>query len=429
MWKKLYEQKKITAEKAVSMVKSGDRVIPGDFVCVCRSLLDAMVRNKDRYQNVEFMHMDPRDPVDYFKPELARNFRHLTMFCGVSNREAVNSGAANFIPGFFFTLPEIIRTQSHPDVMFLRVTPPDKNGYCSYGIQSANSPASVKVAKLVIAEVNDQMPYTFGSLIHVSEIDYLVEASYPMVQVPSPKIGDVEMQIGEICASLIEDGSTLQVGVGNVPEATLQGLKKQCDLGVHTELLGDGIIDLIEAGVITNRKKTLNPGKCIATIYMGTNKLYDYIDRNPRFELLPVDYTNNPQIIAQNDKMVSINTCLQVDLLGQINSETLNGRQFSGIGGQVDYVRGATMSKGGKSIIALSSTAARGTVSKIVPSFEPGTVVTTSRTDVDYVVTEYGYARLRGMSLRERAKALISIAHPDFKAQLTEEFERAHFKL
>ncbi|SMC45744.1 acetyl-CoA hydrolase/transferase family protein [Papillibacter cinnamivorans] len=429
MWKEEYKRKRVTADEAVMHIRHGDKVMAGDLVNSAKELLDAMARNKEHFRDVSIYQMDPKDEVKYAQPGMEPYFRAATTFAGKQTRDAVNGGTGDFIPCFFHMIPEIIRTEIKPDVALVLVSPPDKDGYCSYGTMASNLPAAVETARLVIAEVNDRMPYTFGTYLHISEIDYLVEVSRPIFEVPPPAIGEVEQAIGEICASLIEDGATIQVGIGAVPEATLHMLKGKRDLGVHTELLGDGIIDLIEAGVITNKKKTFNPGKCIATIYNGTQKLYDYVDHNPRFELRPVDYTNDVRIICQHDNLVSINACLQVDLLGQVNSETIGGKQFSGIGGQVDFVRGASMSRGGKSILAFSSTTAGGKISKIVSFLERGSVVTTSRTDVDYAVTEYGYAKLRGKSIRERAKALIAIAHPKFQAQLSEEFEKAFFKL
>ncbi|SMC81747.1 4-hydroxybutyrate CoA-transferase [Papillibacter cinnamivorans DSM 12816] len=429
MWQELYKKKKISADEAVSLIKNGDRVSIGENVDVAPTLVEAMLRNKDRYRDVEIVHMLPIGPQEYLEPGMETHFKHHTMFCGAANRAAVNCGFADYTPSFYYNQGSITKNELRADVLFVQLTPPDKNGYCSFGTSASVKREAMESAKIVIAELNDQMPYTYGSFVHISDLDYIVESSRPITEFPPAPAGEVEMQIGEICASLIDDGSTLQVGIGAVPEAALKMLRGKRDLGVHTELLGDGLIDLMEAGVVNNKKKSLNPGKCITTLYMGTKKLYDYIDRNPAFEVLPVAYTNDPRVIAQNDRMISINACLQIDLLGQVNSETINGKQYSGIGGQVDFVRGATMSRGGKSILAVNSTTAGGKKSKIVPFLAPGTVVTTSRTDVDYVVTEYGYARLKGKSIRERAKALISIAHPNFRAELTEAFEKAFFKL
>ncbi|HHY91627.1 MAG TPA: 4-hydroxybutyrate CoA-transferase, partial [Clostridiales bacterium] len=262
------------------------------------------------------------------------------------------------------------------------------------------------------------------SFIHVSEIDYIVEVSYPVDELAPPEIGEVEKAIGEYCASLIEDGSTLQLGIGSIPDAVLLSLKDKKDLGIHSEMFSDGVVELVEAGVINNSKKTLHKGKMVVTFLMGTKRLYDFVHNNPCVEMYPVNYVNNPAVIAQNYKMVSINSCLQVDLMGQVNAESMGLKQFTGVGGQVDYVRGANMAKDGKSIIAMPSTAANGKISRIVPLLDPGAAVTTTRNDVNYIITEYGIASLRGKSLRERARALIQIAHPNFRDLLMEEFEK-----
>ncbi|SMC81748.1 acetyl-CoA hydrolase/transferase family protein [Papillibacter cinnamivorans] len=428
MWKEQYNQKKVTAEEAISHIKSGDTVAVGGPGHAPLLLVDTLVKHKDDFRDVTLYQMDPREPIGYLAPGMEGHIHHVTSFCSANNRGAVASGQADFIPCFYMDKPELMRSEIRPDVAFIHVTPPDRDGYCSYGAIVSFIPGLVESAKYVIAEVNDQLPYTYGSSIHVSEIGCLVEVSRPAYTVAPPVIGEAECQIGEICASLIEDGSTLQIGIGAVPEAALKMLRGKRDLGVHTELLGEGLVELMELGVVTNKKKTYNPGKCTATIYLGSQKLYDYLDHNPRFEVLPVNYTNDPRVICRHEKMVSINACIQVDLLGQVNSEGINGKQFSGIGGQVDFIRGAAMSPGGKSILAFNSVTNKG-ISKIVPTLPPGTAVTTSRTDVDYLVTEYGYARLKGKSIRDRAKALISIAHPDSRAQLTEEFEKIFFKL
>jgi len=277
---------------------------------------------------------------------------------------------------------------------------------------------------VVIAEVNDKMPRTYGdNFIHLSEIDYIVENSHELIELKPGEIGDVEREIGRHCASLVEDGSTLQLGIGNIPDAVLLFLQDKKDLGIHSEMISDGVVELVNKGVITNRMKTLHPGKIIVTFLMGTKKLYDFVNNNPTVEMYPVDYVNNPLVIMKNHKMVSINSCVQVDLLGQVVSDSVGLKQISGVGGQVDFVRGASMAENGKSIIAMPSTAGKGTVSKIVPLIDQGAAVTTSRNDVDYVVTEFGVAKLKGRTLKDRAKALIEIAHPDFRDSLKKEYE------
>ena len=311
------------------------------------------------------------------------------------------------------------------DVALIQVTPPDVHGFCSLGVSVDYTKGAAECAKVVIAQVNAKMPRTFGeSLIHVSEIDYIVEASEQILQINPPKITEIERAIGENCAKLVEDGSTLQLGIGAIPDAVLMFLKDKKDLGIHSEMISDGVLDLIEAGVITNKMKTIHKGKIVVTFLMGTQRLYDFIDNNPMIEMYPVDYVNNPMVVAKNYKMVCINSCIQVDLMGQVCAESIGLRQFSGVGGQVDFCRGASMGENGKSIIAMPSTAAHGKISRIVSLLDEGAAVTTSRNDVHYIVTEYGIANLKGKSLKERARALINIAHPDFRSQLTEEWEK-----
>jgi 4-hydroxybutyrate CoA-transferase len=301
----------------------------------------------------------------------------------------------------------------------------DEHGFFSFGVSNDYTKPAAEAAKIVIAQVNDKMPRTMGdSFIHISDIDYIVEANHEIIELKPPKIGEIERAIGENCASLVEDGSTLQLGIGAIPDAVLLFLKDKKDLGIHSEMISDGVLELVEAGVITNKAKSIHPGKIIVTFLMGTKRLYDFIDNNPVVEMYPVNYVNDPRVIMQNSKMVSINSCVQVDLMGQVSSESVGLTQISGVGGQVDFVRGANMCKDGKSIIAMPSTAAKGKVSKIVPLLDEGAAVTTGRNDVDYIVTEYGIAKLKGKTLKDRAKALISIAHPDFKDGLIEEFEK-----
>jgi Acetyl-CoA hydrolase len=316
------------------------------------------------------------------------------------------------------------------DVALIHVSEPDQHGYCSFGVAVDYTKPAAECAKTVIAQVNRNMPRTLGdSFIHVSNIDYLVESDDPIIELSPPKIGEVECAIGKNCASLIQNGDTLQLGIGAIPDAVLLFLKDKHDLGIHSEMFSDGVVELVEAGVITNKKKNFHPGKSVVTFLMGTRRLYDYVDNNPEVEMYPVDYVNDPCVIARNDNLISINSCVQVDLMGQVVSTSVGLKQISGVGGQVDFVRGANMSKGGKTIMAMPSTAAKGKVSKIVPLIDEGASVTTSRYDVNYVVTEYGIAQLKGKTLRERAQALITIAHPDFRPELIQAFEeRFHSK-
>lgn len=423
-WKDTYRSRLTTAEEAVAHIKSGDRVVLGHAAGEPLHLTQAMVRNAAAYSNVEIAHMLVLGSCDYCRPEYADNFRHNALFVSPPARNAIESGQADFTPGYFYRVPRLFEAALPIDVALIQVTPPDKNGICSLGVSVDYTLAAMKNAKLVIAQVNDRMPRTCGSgNIHVAEIDLFVEHPAPLSELAPHKNGPVEEAIGRYCASLINDGDTLQLGIGAIPDAVLSCLRHKKDLGIHSEMFSDGVVDLMERGVITNSKKTCKPGVSVANFLMGTQRLYDFVSNNPLVELHPVDYVNDPVIIAQNDNMVCINSCVQVDLMGQVASETVGYKQISGVGGQVDFVRGAAMSKNGRSIMAMPSTA-KGKVSKIVPVLDEGSAVTTSRNDVDYVVTEYGIAHLTGRTLRERAKALIRIAHPDFRPRLCAEYEK-----
>jgi 4-hydroxybutyrate CoA-transferase len=306
----------------------------------------------------------------------------------------------------------------------IQVSPPDEHGYCSLGVSVDYTKTAAEIADLVIAQVNQQMPRTLGdSFLHVSQLDCIVETDLPVIELAPPKITEVERAIGENVATLIKDGDTLQLGIGAIPDAVLLFLKEKNDLGIHTEMFSDGVVELAEAGVITNKKKTLHPGKSVATFLMGTRRLYDYVDNNPAVAMYPVEYVNDPYVIAQNDNLVSINSCVQIDIQGQVVSTSAGLRQISGVGGQIDFVRGANMSKGGRAIMAMPSMTNKG-VSKIVTMLDPGSAVTTPRNDVNYVVTEYGIAQLRGKSLRKRAEELIAIAHPSVRDEMRAEFRR-----
>ena len=423
-WKTYYQEHLTTAEGAVKKIKSGDRVVVAHACGEPSHLLEAMVANADAYRNVEIVHMVAMGKGEYCKPEYADNFRHNAFFVGGSTRDAIAEGRGDFTPSFFFEIPRQFSTTMPVDVAMVMVTPPDENGMCSLGVSVDYTLEAVKQAKLVIAQVNPQMPWTGPhSLVSVDELDCIVEYEATLIELAPPKIGEVEKAIGEHCASLVPDGATLQLGIGAIPDAVLLFLKGKKDLGIHSEMFSDGVVELAEAGVITNAQKTLNPGKFVVAFLMGTRRLYDFVDHNPDVELRPVDYVNNPFIIAQNDNLISINSCVQVDLMGQVASETIGPRQISGVGGQVDFVRGASASKGGVSIMAMPSTV-KGKVSKIVLLLDEGAAVTTSRNDIDYVVTEYGVAALKGRTLRQRARALIEIAHPDFRDGLKAEYEK-----
>lgn len=417
-WKSLYADKLATPEQALKYVKSGDRVLLGHAVGEPPALVDAMVDRAPELENVEVVHMVAMGPAKYAQVGMEKSFRHNGFFIGGSTRKAVQDHRADFTPCFFSEVPRLLQTTMPIDVLLMQVTPPDADGFCSYGVSSDYTKPASEVAKLVIAQMNDQMPFTGGPKIHLKDIDIIVEHNEPLVELKPPKIGDVERAIGENVATLIEDGSTLQLGIGAIPDAVLLFLNDKKDLGIHSEMFSDGVVDLALAGVVTNKKKAIHTGKFTISFLMGTKKLYDFVDHNPDVEVYPVDYVNDPFIIGKYDKMVCINSALQVDLMGQVNAEMIGNCQFSGVGGQVDFVRGASRSKGGKSIIALPSTASRGTISRIAVRLDKGAAVTTSRNDVHYVVTEYGIANLRGLTLRERAEALIAISHPDFRTVL-----------
>lgn len=424
-WQDVYKSKLTTAQEAVQHIQSGNRVVTGHAAGEPFELIKAMIDNKEQYRDVEIAHMVSLGKSEYAKPEMAPHFRHNAIFVGGGVRPAVNEARADFTPCFFTEVPRLFKDGYLPvDVALIQVSRPDEHGYCSFGLSSDYTKPAAECAKITIAEVNDQYPRTSGSFIHISEIDHIVETSYPIIELAPPKIGEVEEAIGKNCASLIEDGSTLQLGIGAIPDAVLLFLKNKKDLGIHSEMISDGVLELVETGVINNKKKTLHKDKTIVTFLMGTKKLYDFVHNNPSVEVLPVDYVNNPCVIMQNENIISINSCIQVDLMGQVGSESIGLRQFSGVGGQVDYVRGASMAKGGKSIIAIPSTASKGKVSRIVPLLTEGSAVTTSRNDVHYIVTEFGVADLRGKTLKDRGRALINIAHPDFRDELIEEWEK-----
>lgn len=423
-WKEIYTQRLTTAEDAIKIIRDNDRVVFAHAAGVPQEITKALVAHKDDFQNVEIFHMLCLGDGAYTRPEMLSHFRHTTNFVGGNTRLAVNEARADFIPCFFYELPRLFRNGTLPvDVAIVHLSTPDADGYCSFGVSSDYTKPAAHSARVVIAEVNDRMPYVGGdNHIHVSELDYIVETSNPLFEIPLAPIGETEQAIGGFCAELIENGSTLQLGIGAIPDAVLQCLQDKKDLGIHTEMFSDGVIDLVEKGVINGKCKTLHSGKLVATFLMGSQRLYDFADNNPDVALFPVDYVNDPYVIGRNHQLVSINSCIEIDLSGQVCSETIGLQQFSGTGGQVDYIRGAALSEGGKSILAMPSTAAHGKISRIVPYLTKGATVTTSRNEVDYIVTEYGIAHLKGKTLRQRAESLIRIAHPDFRESLMEEF-------
>lgn len=419
-WKAIYREKLTTAHDALKIVKSGNRIVTGHACGEPQVLVDALVAQAARLEQVEIVHMVAMGNAKYCQPGMEKHFRHNALFVGGSTRQAVQGRRADYTPCFFSEIPRLFTNGLLPvDVALIQVSRPDDHGYCSFGVSVDYTRPAAKAAKTVIAQVNACMPRTLGDcFIHVSEIDFIVEASVPIIELPKPQLSYAEEQIGYHVAQLVEDGSTLQLGIGAIPDAVLLSLRNKNDLGIHTEMFSDGVVELVEAGVVTNKAKNFHPGKIIANFLMGTKKLYDFVDNNPMIEMHSVDYTNDPFVIARNDKMVSINAALQVDLTGQVCADSIGYKQYSGVGGQVDFVRGTSRSRGGKSIIALPSTAMDGKLSRIVTHLDEGAAVTTSRNDVHYVVTEFGAVDLRGKTLNHRAEALISIAHPDFRDSL-----------
>lgn len=429
-WQAHYNSRIVTAEEAVKNIKSGDRVVLGHACGEPRILPEVMVKRAEELENVEVVHMVAMGKGLYAQPEMEGHFRHNGLFIGGPTRKAVTEGRADYTPCFFSEIPTLFRDGKMPiDVALVVVTPPDQYGFCSLGVSVDYTMQAIQSAKLVIAEVNPNMPRTYGnSFVRVEEIDYFVPSEMPIIELPKPNIGPVETEIGRNIAKLIDDGATLQLGIGAIPDAVLNFLTDKHDLGVHSEMFSDGVMELAKNGVVNCAKKTLHPGKMLVTLLMGTKALYEWVNENPAVEMYPVDYVNDPYVVMRNDNLVAINSALQVDVLGQVAADTLGPVQFSGVGGQVDFVRGAARSKGGKSIIALPSTAAKGKVSRIVALLDKGAAVTTSRNDIDYVVTEYGIAALRGKTVRERMKALINIAHPDFRQEIEDQVKSVYFK-
>ncbi|MBR8702769.1 acetyl-CoA hydrolase/transferase family protein [Porphyromonas levii] len=430
-WNNLDNVPQVTAEEAVAHIKDNDLVVVAHAAGAPQLCVDALINNYEAYHNVRVFHMLTLGKGICNAPEMEGHLHHITNFIGGNMRQAMKEGRVDFFPGYFSEVPSLMAPGEllDPDVALIQVSYPNEEGYCSYGVSCDYTKPAAQNAKIVIAEMNRQMPFVGGdNLIHISKINYIVKADYPLHTIAPTEIKEVEEAIGKNCAQLVKDGDTLQLGIGAIPDAVLLFLKDKKDLGIHSEMVSDGILELVNAGVINGSRKQINPGKIVATFLMGTQALYDFVNGNDSVEMYPVDYVNDPFVIAQNDNVVSINSCVEVDLMGQVVSESIGLRQISGPGGQVDFVRGAARSKGGRSIIAMPSTASRGASSRIVPLIAEGAAVTTPRNDVDYIVTEYGIAKLKGKTLRERAKALIAIAHPQFRAELeaayAERFEK-----
>ncbi|MDR8393167.1 4-hydroxybutyrate CoA-transferase [Aliifodinibius sp. S!AR15-10] len=412
----------ISAEEAVKLISSGDRVFVHSVAAAPHHLLEAMTHRADELRDVEVISLHTEGPAPYTDPEYKDSFTVNALFVGANVRKAVNEGRGDYLPIFLSETPYLFRNNILPlDVALVHVSPPDKHGFCSLGVSVDASRAAVQTAKKVIAQVNPRMPRTHGDgMVHVKEFDAVVEHENPLPEHFVGEPGEIEQKIGNYCAELVENGATLQMGIGGIPNAVLRALKNHKNLGIHTEMFSDGIIDLVKSGVINNKKKKRHPGKIVSTFLMGSQKLYDFVDDNPQVAMLDVAYTNDTAVIRKNPKVTAINSAVEVDLTGQVCADSIGTYHYSGVGGQMDFIRGASLSEGGKPIIALPSVTSKG-ISRIVPYLKQGAGVVTTRAHVHYVVTEYGVANLYGKNMSQRAKALIEIAHPDHKEKLEEE--------
>jgi len=428
-WRDDYRAKCMSAAEALAAVRCGSRVWIQSGCGTPSTLVSALVARAPDVHDVEVIHMMTLGSADYTKPEYKGRFRHRGLFLGSNVREAVVAGRADYTPIFLSEIEGLFESGAMPiDVVLMHVSPPDAHGFVSLGTTVDCTLTAARCAQVVIAEVNDQMPRTHGeTFIHVSRITSIVETSHPLVELCKEPLTDLHLRVGRNVASLIPDGATVQTGIGGIGDAVLQCLEDKRDLGIHSELYSDGVIDLVEKGVINGERKTLHRGKIVAAFVLGSKRLFDFIHENASCEFRPIAYTTDPFVVAQNDRMVAINSALQVDLTGQVCADSLGTKPYSGFGGQLDFIRGAARSKGGVPIIALPSTAQHGTVSRIVPVLEPGAGVVTSRADVHYVVTENGIAYLHGKTLRERAEALIAIADSRFQQDLEDFAVRAHY--
>ncbi|MEO1227586.1 MAG: GNAT family N-acetyltransferase [Myxococcota bacterium] len=425
----LYEERKTEAPQALARVRSGSRVLVGSGCAEPERLVAALVDRAPELSDVEVVHLLTFGRSDYVDPGFERSFRHNAFFIGGNVREAVQAGRADYTPIFLHELPDLVRHGRRVDVALLQLSPPDRHGFCSLGIHVDIQRAALESASLVIAEINPNMPRTFGATsVHLSELDAVVEVDTPLLELDVPDEPDeVSVRIGGLVARLIPNGACLQLGIGSIPNAALRFLQDKKELGVHTEMFSDGLLPLIEQGNVTNAHKEVRPGKTVTSFVMGTHTLYDAVHDNPRVSFYASDFVNDPRVISRNDQVCAVNSALQVDLTGQVAADSIGHRFYSGIGGQVDFIRGAAMSRGGRPIIALPSTAKGGSISRIVPQLAEGAGVVTSRGDVHFVVTEYGVAHLHGKTIRERALALISVAHPDFRQELINDVVRRHY--
>lgn len=427
--KELYQSRVITAEEAVRKINSGDRVFLTGNCSVPQKVLSALVDYAAELQDVEIVQALSIGPADYVSPAMQGHLRVNTMFVSANIRKAVQEGRADFTPVLLSEFTLLFKNDHLPlDVALVHLSPPDNYGFCSFGVEVGLTKTPAESAKIIIAEVNQQMPRTLGdSFIHISNVDYIVPVDYPLVEMPmaGEDSSAVIDNIAGYVADLIPDGATMQMGIGAIPDTMLKYLYEKKDLGIHTELFSDGVIDLVDAGVLTNANKTLHPGKIIAGFILGTKRLYNWVDDNPLIELHPTEYVNDPFVIAQNERMVAVNSAIEVDLTGQVCADSIGPKLYSGVGGQLDFIYGASRSKGGVPIIALPSTAKQ--FSRIVPMLKQGAGVVTTRNHVRYIVTEYGVADIYGKTIRQRALALINIAHPDFREDLTRQAGDLHY--
>ncbi len=428
-WTDQYKQKVVTPAEAVKAVKSGDRIFLTGNCSVPNIILSALVDRAPELKDVEICQALTIGSADYVSPEMEGHLRVNTMFISHNIRQAVQNGRADFTPVLLSEFPLLFKDKILPlNVAFVHLSPPDPHGYCSFGLEVGLSKSPAESADIIIAEVNEQMPRTLGdSFIHVSAIDYIVPVDYPLPELPmgDGNPSDKVKKIAGYIAGLIPDGATMQMGIGAIPDAVLHYLFDKKDLGIHTELFSDGVIDLVEAGVLTNAKKTLHPGKIVVGFILGTKRLYDWVHNNPLIEFLRTEYINDPFIVSQNDRMVAVNSAIEIDLTGQICADSIGTKLYSGVGGQLDFIYGASRSKGGVPIIAVPSTAKD--FSRIVTTLKQGAGVVTTRNHIHYVVTEYGVASLYGKTIRERAQSLIDIAHPKFREELTKDAKDLHY--
>lgn len=433
-WEEIYHKKVVTADEAVKAIKSHDRVFLTGNCSTPRELLGALVRRAPELENVEIAQALTIGAADYVAPDMEGHLRVNTLFISANIRKAVHEGRADFTPVLLSEFPLLFKHGILPiDVALVHLSPPDEHGFCSFGIENGLTKSPSESAKIIIAEINEHMPRTLGdSFIHVSRLHYVVPVDYPLMEMKMGGEGDNEVveKIAGHIAELVPDGATMQMGIGAIPDAVLNFLYNKKDLGVHTELFSDGVIELVEAGILTSSKKTLHPGKIIAGFILGTQRLYNWVNDNPLIELHPTEYINDPFVIAQNERMVAINSAIEVDLTGQVCADSIGPKLYSGVGGQLDFIYGASRSKGGVPIIALPSTATMRdgtTISRITPMLKQGAGVVTTRNHVRFIITEYGVADLYGKTIRQRTTSLINIAHPDFRDVLTHEAKALHY--